>query len=66
MRHYNPCTVDCHLPVTSFIPFTCVKLTEHGTKVTFATTCLHNGIIAAALVIRFILFAFFENDICAI
>ena len=22
-----------------------VKLTEHGTKVTFATTCLHNGII---------------------
>ena len=22
-----------------------VKLTEHGTKVTFATTCLHNGIV---------------------
>ena len=24
-----------------------VKLTEHGTKVTFATTCLHNWIIAS-------------------
>ena len=22
-----------------------VKITEHGTKVTFATTCLHNGIV---------------------
>ena len=32
-----------------------VKLTEHGTKVTFATTCLHNWIIGE---INFALFCF--------
>ena len=32
-----------------------VKLTEHGTKVTFDTTCLHNGIV---VLIYFLYFHF--------
>ena len=38
--------VTSQWPTVSRLP---VKLTEHGTKVTFATTCLHNWIIDVSL-----------------
>ena len=37
------------IPSLSCLPF---KITEQGTNVTFATTCLHNGIIVTGLRVK--------------